>query len=183
VTRRKGNLFLPLDVGFPDDDRIVEAGEKAAWLYICMALAAKRLGTDGVLTARQVDRLHVPGWQNRLAQLLEVELVVSVGEDTYALRAWFQHNDPVAVVEERRRKDAERKRGQRPNGVRADSVRSPSVEKRREEKSTSAAHGQPVDIGSALNDFPVPIVACDLHPTEVARSCRSCAADRKAASA
>lgn len=145
MARRKGGLFLPLDVGFPDDDRVVEAGERAAWLYVCMALASKRLGTDGILTTRQIDRLHVPSWRDRLARLLAVELVLSVGEDLYGIASWFNHNDPVAVVRERRAKDAERKRNGSPNGVRTETERSPSVEKREEEKSTSAAPGTPVD--------------------------------------
>lgn len=168
MPRRKGGLFLPLDVGFPDDDRVVQAGEKAAWLYVCMALASKRLGTDGVLSARQIDRLHVPGWKDRLASLVAVELVLVVEPDVYGIASWFRHNDPVAVVQERRAKDAERKRGSRPNGVRTETGRTPDVEKSREEKSTSGAAG-------TLR------LLCSEHPyLPPSSTCTACAADRLA---
>lgn len=173
MPRRKGGLFLPLDVGFTDDDRVVEVGEKPAWLYLCMALASKRLGTDGVLTARQIDRLHVTSWQQRLTALLAVELVVPHGDDTYALRAWFQHNDPVVVVQERRKKDAERKRSGRTDGVRTASEPTRAVEKREVEKSTSAAAG--------LRLVDAPPAPCSTHPSAGRRpdgECAACRVDR-----
>jgi hypothetical protein len=85
MPRRRGGLWLPLDVNFMEDDRIVAVGERAAWLYLAMCLASKRLGTDGMLTARQVDRLHVPNWRARLVLLVRVELVADFGDDLWGI--------------------------------------------------------------------------------------------------
>lgn len=139
MPRRKGGLFLPLDVHFTEDDKVIAAEERAAWLYLCMSLASKRLGTDGLLTTRQIERLHVAGWKPRLDRCIEVGLVIEVEADVYAIAAWFGHNDPVAVVQDRRAADAERKRsGRKIGSVRTDSgwtsEPSPSVEKREVEK-------------------------------------------------
>lgn len=140
---RKG-VWLPLDCGFPDDDKVIEAGERPAYLFILMSLAAKRLATDGVLTRAQVSRLHVAGWESRLVRLLEVGLVHELEPERYTIAAWFQHNEPVSVVNARKEQEAERKRvsrrtsSGRPADVRPPSDRSPDVEKRRGEKKREA---------------------------------------------
>jgi hypothetical protein len=134
MPRRKGGLYLPLDVNFFDDPRIVRAGEKATTLYLAMALACKRLGTDGRLEPLQIDRLHVPGWKARLATLLREQLVLDLDDGSYTIAAWLQHNDPASIVAQRRAEDAARKRGQAPHGIRTESVPSRSVERSREEK-------------------------------------------------
>lgn len=134
MPRRKGGLWLPLDVNFMEDDRIVAVGEKPAWLYLAMCLASKRLGTDGLLTARQVDRLHVSSWRARLTPLVNVELVADFGEDLWGIHAWLRHNDPQVKVEEIRAKDRDRKKNSPPSGIRTESVPSRDVEKSREEK-------------------------------------------------
>lgn len=180
MPRRKGGLFLPLDVGFPDDDRIVEAGERPAWLYLCMALASKRLGTDGLLTARQVERLHVSSWQARLAELVRVGLVLRVDDGTYGIAAWRNHNDPIALVRERQAKDAERKRTSRPNGLRTETGRTPGVEKREEEKSTSDATGHDPSKPVALHVVAAFDEPCEMHMSPAGRFCSGCAADAKA---
>lgn len=134
MPRRKGGLFLPLDVNFMDDPRIVRAGRDAAWLYLAMALACKRLNTDGRLESLQVGRLHITGWKKLLPILLHEELVLDLDDGAYTIAAWFRHNDPAAVVAERRASDAARKRGQSPNGIRTESVPGRDVEKNRVEK-------------------------------------------------
>lgn len=132
---RPGRLFLPLDAGFPDDDRIVQAGERAGWLFIAMCCAAKRLGTDGVLSERQITRLLVPGWRSRLARLVETELVFDQQDGTYAIASWFRHNEPQAKIEARRAADTERKRsGRIPSGFQPDSER--RAEQSREKQSS-----------------------------------------------
>lgn len=138
MPRRKGGLFLPLDVNFMDDPRVVRAGRDAAWLYLAMALACKRLNTDGRLEPLQVDRLHVPSWKKLMPTLLHEELVLDLDDGSYTIAAWFRHNDPAAVVAERRAADSARKRGtgseRNPNGIRTESVPSRDVEKNRVEK-------------------------------------------------
>jgi hypothetical protein len=134
MSRRKGGLYLPLDVNFWDDPRIVRAGEKAAVLYLAMALACKRLSSDGRLELVQIDRLHVQNWRTRLATLLHEELVLDLNDGYITISAWLQHNDPAHVVQARRQADAERKRGRTPNGIRPESAPTPSVERSREER-------------------------------------------------
>jgi hypothetical protein len=134
MPRRKGGLYLPLDVNFWDDPRIVRAGEKPAVLYLAMCLASKRLGSDGRLEPLQIDRLHVPGWKTRLAVLVREQLVLDLDDGVYTIAAWLQHNDPAHVVAERRAADAARKRQQPPNGIRPDSAPSRDVERSREKK-------------------------------------------------
>lgn len=151
MPRRKGGLFLPLDVHFTEDDKVIAAEEKAAWLYLCMSLASKRLGTDGLLTTRQIERLHVAAWKPRLDRCIDVGLVIEIEPDVYAIAAWFGHNDPVAVVADRRAADAERKRsGRKSINVRTESVwtsePSPSVEKREEEKNEVERPAAPPDV-------------------------------------
>ena len=131
MPRRKGGLYVPLDVNFWDDPRIVRAGEKAAVLYLNMATACKRLGSDGRLEALQIDRLHVPGWKARLDILLREELVLDLQDGGYTIASWLQHNDPVAVVQARRAADADRKRGT-PSARNPDGIPTESERKRRE---------------------------------------------------
>jgi hypothetical protein len=106
---RKGTLWLPLDVNFMDDPKILRAGEQAAWLFLAMCLFSKRVGIDGLMDEMQIARLGVPGWQKRLRALLGVELVVQLDQG-YAIAAWLVHNDSADDVAEKRRRDAERKR-------------------------------------------------------------------------
>lgn len=134
MARRKGGLYLPLDVNFWDDPRIVRAGEKSAVLYLAMCLACKRLNQDGRLEALQIDRLHVSGWRARLAPLLQEQLVLDLDDGAYTIASWLQHNDPAHVIAQRRADDAARKRGQTPHGIRTDSSPTPSVERSREKK-------------------------------------------------
>lgn len=138
---RPGRLFLPLDAGFPDDDRIIEAGERPGWLYVVMCCAAKRLGTDGILTERQLSRLNVGGWRARLDRLIAVELVFDREDGSYAIASWFRHNEPQAVIEKRRADDADRKRrsARNPAGIQSDS--GSRAEQSSEEQSSPSAGG------------------------------------------
>lgn len=143
---RPGRLFVPLDVNFLDDEKVLEAGERAAWLYIAMLCRCKQLGTDGYLTERQISRLHVDQWRPRLARLVEVHLVWLVEDGRYWITGWLKNNEQAAKIEERRRKDRERKQGSAriPDGIEPDSKR--RVEKSREEQSTASVgcpHGTP----------------------------------------
>jgi hypothetical protein len=67
--------FLPLDVAFMEDAKIIEVGQAAAWLYLAMCLSCKRNGTDGQLTYAQVKKLNVRNWV-KLVDKLEVSCLV-----------------------------------------------------------------------------------------------------------
>lgn len=100
MSRTVGRVYLPLDVEFMEDDRIIEAGEKAGWLYLAMCLRAKRLLSDGKLTARQVSRLPVSGQSPRLKALVDVGLIRHEG-DGYRITAWDKHNRTAAAIQEK----------------------------------------------------------------------------------
>jgi hypothetical protein len=103
-------LYLPLDVMFHDDEKIIAVGERAAWLYLAMCCKAKQLGTGGYLTEQQVAKLAVPGWKTRLRPLL-AERLVTFADDRYFIPAWANWNETTAQVAQRRRRDRERKAG------------------------------------------------------------------------
>lgn len=104
-------LYVPLDASFPDDDKIVEAGERAGWLYVHMLCKCKAIDTDGVLTKAQIAKLGVPGWQARLADLVRTEAVV-VSEESpgaYVIPAWLKWNRSRQQRDEVRAADRKRK--------------------------------------------------------------------------
>lgn len=104
MRRTPGRLFLPLDVEFMDDDKVVDAGEKAGWMYVAMCLRSKRLMSDGFLTVGQVSRLHVTAQAPRLAALLRVGLIEEV-DGGYLVCAFSKRNPLAAAINEK----AERK--------------------------------------------------------------------------
>jgi hypothetical protein len=118
-------LYVPLDVGFADDDRIDEVGLEGAGLYALSLAVAKRAMTDGLLSRRKLQKLG--GTDDLIDRMLEVGLYVSDGRPDGLLRiaAWLDHNDPVAVIEEKRARDAARKRQARAKSPR-DSERTPA---------------------------------------------------------
>ena len=116
MARTATRLYVPLDVGFFDDEKIVAAGEKAAFLYLAMLTKAKLLDTDGVLTKGQIAKLALPGWAARLKALLEpgndgTALVVELPmqRDVYFLPAWHKWNESKEARADRHQKDRDRK--------------------------------------------------------------------------
>lgn len=81
--------FLPLDVAFMDDDKIVEAGAVASWCFLAMLLGCKRYGTDGTLTAPQMSRLGVDKWQKSVETLIQVGLIMDVSESENARKVYW----------------------------------------------------------------------------------------------
>lgn len=134
MPRRKGGLFLPLDVNFWDDPRIVRAGERAAVLYQVICIKCKTTGNDGRFDPVMLPRLNVPGWQKRLPPLFEEQLLLDLDDGYYTVAAWLKHNDPQAKIEDKRAVDREYHAGRRRNRVGTDSDPSRSAERSREEK-------------------------------------------------
>lgn len=110
MSRKSTRIYLPLDVSFMDDEKIIRAGEQAGWLYLAMALRCKALGVDGVLSDVQIARLHVPDWQERLA-LLVTEKAVTPRKGGYLLPAYLKWNESTKEKEERLERDRKRKAG------------------------------------------------------------------------
>ena len=108
MARTAARIYVPLDAGFFDDDRIITAGEKAAYLYLNMMTKAKGLDTNGVLSAQQLSRLGVPGWQSRIKSLVNLGLIEQNG-DSYAITGWLKWKESTEarahrLADERRRK-------------------------------------------------------------------------------
>jgi hypothetical protein len=127
---RKPKLFLPLVVGFFDDDRVAVAGDGPTLLFLAMCLKAKALGTDGRLSEVQIRRLNRPKWRVELATLAELGLVLwddAAGQ--WFVSSWFSHNDAISQIEARKAADRDRKReansGRIPDGIRVESRRNP----------------------------------------------------------
>lgn len=133
MARKPRGIYLPLDIEFFDNDRVISAGEKAGWLYIAMCCRAKRLLSDGVLSEQQIDRLHITGWRKRLDALLDVGLVVPTDDDRFLILGWLERNLSAEQVEQSRARDRVRKDSARnPSGIRTDPRE--VEEKRREEE-------------------------------------------------
>ncbi len=103
-------VYVPLDVEFFDNAKVLEAGEKPGWLYLNMLARAKRIEVDGVLTTQQVERLQVSGWKARMTRLIEVGLVARIDDGRYVITGFLQRNPSADELAEYRRKDAQRKR-------------------------------------------------------------------------
>ncbi len=93
MARTAARLYVPLDVSFLDDQKVISAGEQAGWLYIAMLLKAKQVDNDGILTRTQIERLAIRGWQKRLAALVDQGLVVETIADHYAIAGWLNWNE------------------------------------------------------------------------------------------
>ena len=106
---RAPRLYVPLDLGFFDDVRIMRAGEKAAWLYLNMLTQTRSVDSDGVLFAEQIAKLAVPQWKQRLAVLVSEGLVEEMTAGVYAITSWSKWNQTAAEREEAKRAEAKRK--------------------------------------------------------------------------
>lgn len=117
MARTATRFYVPLDVNFFDDDKIVEAGEAAGWLYLNIMTKAKQLDSDGLLTRAQIERLGVRGWQRRLARLLEVDAIEETTPGVYVIPGWLTWNESKAARADRLRADRERKNGRNGGGT------------------------------------------------------------------
>lgn len=105
--RKTPRLYVPLDARFLDDDRVIRAGERAAFLYVAILCAIKLDDTDGTITLRKVARLHVDNWKPRLEKLLAEGLVLDItgpesDEVTYLVAGWGKWNLTQAERDQRR---------------------------------------------------------------------------------
>jgi len=115
LSRTASKIYVPLDVTFFGDDKILAAGERAAWLYLHMMTQSKAADSDGYLSKLQVAKLAVPGWQSRLKALLAVvdhdggRLVTEPEPGTYYLPAYPKWNELAADRRDRLEKERQRK--------------------------------------------------------------------------
>lgn len=100
---RTARHFVPLDVNYFLDHRVLEAGD--AWqLHIAAMLAAKSMLLDGRLTRRQLTRVapeSLPDVASAIAKLVEVGLFIEdpVDNEVITIRSWGEWNDSAADIE------------------------------------------------------------------------------------
>lgn len=90
-TRR---TWIPLDVNFTREDKVLEAGWPAARLYL--AALGHLYGTgaaDGRLTRKVVSTLGVSGWENLAGRLIKAGLWADPDPDTFQVVAWDEWNE------------------------------------------------------------------------------------------
>lgn len=100
--------WVRLDDSFSEHPKVVQAGDRAAWLFVCGLLYASRTLSNGFVPASQVSRLcSLRDTQALAKRLVSVGLWVEV-EDGYVIHDYLEHQRSAAQVKEERRKSAER---------------------------------------------------------------------------
>lgn len=91
---RPKRLYVPLDVEFATDPKIITAGHTAAYLYICSLAHAKRAQNDGRIARQQLPYLApgLPGKPEKHAATLVAVGLWEQHPDGYAIAAWLKHN-------------------------------------------------------------------------------------------
>jgi hypothetical protein len=86
-------LFVPLLVGYAEDDKIIAAGPMAELLYVRSLAFAKREGKDGRITDNQlaIFSLRIPGARRHADRLVELGLWERNGNGWY-VASWLRHN-------------------------------------------------------------------------------------------
>lgn len=125
--RRKGE-YVPLFIGYMDDDAILSVSPLAELLYVRLLAVSGGLKADGYLTYAQI--VHRAGTRLGAAKVpkLLAELVaagpVQESDGGYRIRAWLEWNNSAEELRRAKAKDAERKRAER-SGLPPDGPGSP----------------------------------------------------------
>lgn len=104
-------LFAKFDVTFPDDPKVIEAGDIAELVYLRCVLRCKAHGSDGVIHRRRLARWLVGirgNHEHHMATLVNVGLLC-LHPDGWCIppNAWGKWNLTASEVEEKRKKKAE----------------------------------------------------------------------------
>lgn len=93
------NLYVPLDVDFATDDKILAAGPAAAYLYVCSLAYCKRTLNDGAIARNQLRAFSVglPKAERHASTLVDVGLWVET-ETGWRVASWLKHNPAKAHV-------------------------------------------------------------------------------------
>lgn len=109
MARTAARIYVPLDVSFFDDDKVIEAGEAAGWLFLNMMTKAKAVDEDGSLSTAQMQRLGVKSWERRAARLVAVGLVEEPEPGTFYIANWLKWNESKKARADKREADRLRK--------------------------------------------------------------------------
>jgi hypothetical protein len=93
------NLYVPLDVNYAEDDKIVDAGPMAELLYVRSLAFAKRARTNGHIRESQLSIVaaRIPRARALAARLVDVHLWERDDSGLY-IRAWLKRNLPVDEI-------------------------------------------------------------------------------------
>jgi hypothetical protein len=83
-------MYVPLDVNFPDDDKIEQCSLAAVGLYAIALCVAKRTKSDGVITRIKLTRYGAT--DDLIDELLAVGLFVPDAGDAVRISAYLAHN-------------------------------------------------------------------------------------------
>lgn len=105
-------LFVPLDVEYDSDDKMIEAGPMAELLYVRGMAFAKRTGSDGNIRRSQLVIVGraIPNASKQAHALVRVGAWVETDEGWH-IAAWLKRNKPMAEIaaDKHRRKAASQK--------------------------------------------------------------------------
>jgi hypothetical protein len=90
-------LFVPLDVNWPDNPKIIDAGLDGAGLHATALCLSKRLGTDGVLHRAHLERYGAT--PELIDRLLEIGLFDPVDNRRISVHKWLEYNASSADLE------------------------------------------------------------------------------------
>jgi hypothetical protein len=104
-------MFFKADTQLSDHPKILAAGYKASWLFICGLCYSSRMLTDGFIPTAQVPRLAaMPGYRAAAARLVAVGLWEPT-EGGYVIHDYLEYQESRSSVEQRRQADRLRKSG------------------------------------------------------------------------
>lgn len=86
-------LYVKLDASYEDDEKIIQAGEKAELLYVRSLCLVKRILSDGFVSDAHLPKFGLTSVNQRARKLAEVGLWDrDDGRGGYWIRAWPKHN-------------------------------------------------------------------------------------------
>lgn len=143
----RSGLYVPLDVNFGDDDKMISITAEAQLVYIRGLMLSKRTRSAGFIHRRQIGRLTEgfrcqPDALELAAELVQCGAWMEI-ENGWLIAAWADHNASEEQLAAARARDAARKRTSRRTATASENVRadtddvqeSPTL-KRSEDKTT-----------------------------------------------
>ena len=92
---KDGRHWFPLENGFTRDNRILDAGERAGWLFIAILGHISEHKRPGYITDTELAVLGVTGWRKRLDALIGTGLLEKHDDHTYRVPSWDAWRIPV----------------------------------------------------------------------------------------
>lgn len=96
-------LYVPLDVDYASDEKILEVGNNGELLYVRSLAFAKRILSDGRISDAQAAHLGrgIRALKSTTDALVRTNLWEKMPSGGYRITAWSKHNDSRVIVEAR----------------------------------------------------------------------------------